>query len=1400
MKFRRALVCLTSLAAAPIVALAAAPLEDVRLVSATDTELRIEVTLPAGEVRTDPSHPGYHQVRLGSIPIQGESGEPGLPRVSFWVACPPAAEPVLEVTPLDPIRWEGVRPLPIPRGEWLQAGEDDPPTYRERWIEGDVYSAGAAFPAMLGTVGQISTVRYLRMAPVTITPGQYEPSGGRITLYGRLEIRVSFRGASMRESIRALRGDDATWERTYESMAVNFDQARAWLHAPVRERPRRARSATTDLIKIEVERSGLRRVEYADLAGAGWLVSGIPLAELRLFERFYDTDDAAEPPESEVETPITVYDGDASGTWTDGDAFFFYAQHLFDRLADGPEYVRRYGRLHVYWLGVRSDSPNARMESVPSWLNRQDLTPVAEFPWTERFEEEREIYMKMGASRDNEYSIRGGVTSVRTKHVYWHGGEPFEPQNELNWYKVDFDLPGFRSPRWLAARFQGIRTTGPRHREELYMSSGGLADTLRLPGSPLVMANQDSGLYVALAPDLAGMPLGAEGNRFVHLGRAGSYGAALHWLEVSYLREPSFTDGAIQIDTGDLSGPQEYRIARTPADELIAVDFTDPRTPRRLAIDPAVQVEGAGPSRRLRLQWDHDGSPRRIWVAAYESIPKPERFAIPSSTDLLAQGVADYVIVIPAAWAPSIQPLVDHRESQGHRVLVAPIEDVYDQFSGGRHWPHAIRSLLRALFRTQTPAPSFLLLVGDASDAFDTPLRGEADGAAISAPNWVPTQTMFSESYTGQGPELISSDQWFVDNLTGTGETLNFLPDMHVGRLPAGSPAELDRVVAKILAYESYGPDDRWRDRALFVSDDVWSSSITFEESYVPHLGSEYIFAEAARRSIDVIENQGPQCAFAVDTFFVGHYMDCVPSLERCAVECDPLSNRCAAYNSSSDWITNFTYGGREVRDLLISNMSRGHLFVSYVGHANTRLMSHEYIFRHNPIAGRSDVGLLGNAGRPFLFMGYGCHLAEFSGWDEALLNRQDGIAENLLFYDFDGDDNRGGIGTIASTGYEWIYTSDRYNLAVVRSFFKNPPIHEGHTRWVLGEVFSRSKMDIKSQGPNSDTYLSMSLTHALIGDPGLRMDASPPKVATTIDGAPAESGTPLVLPADQDSILFEVRVCDEIWARSLRIQDVFGEAEPDSFIQSEGEDRSFRVVYRTTVLPRNYDLVLTADDGAGRSTVLTFPVRVASTFEIRKPDQEWTPLEEGERVFESDSVRLRLKAPRFLEADDFAFTIDGSPALFAAEPVNPTGDRSREWTIRLLETIPSDPEITFRVGIAQSDGFDFHLDRTVTTAAVHEIVELYNVPNPFTDETWFFYLLGAPADEIEIRIYTTSGKLIRTLRDLPSRINASDPPARWDGTDEDGDQVANGLYFYRIDVRAATWSEHKIEKVARAR
>ena len=74
-------------------------------------------------------------------------------------------------------------------------------------------------------------------------------------------------------------------------------------------------------------------------------------------------------------------------------------------------------------------------------------------------------------------------------------------------------------------------------------------------------------------------------------------------------------------------------------------------------------------------------------------------------------------------------------------------------------------------------------------------------------------------------------------------------------------------------------------------------------------------------------------------------------------------------------------------------------------------------------------------------------------------------------------------------------------------------------------------------------------------------------------------------------------------------------------------------------------------------------------------------------------------------------------------------------------------------------------------------IEKVLNYPNPIKDKTDFTFVLSKPA-EVTIKIYTVTGRWIKTLKKSAS---ASYNEIFWDGTDEDGHKVANGVYLYKV-------------------
>ena len=101
-------------------------------------------------------------------------------------------------------------------------------------------------------------------------------------------------------------------------------------------------------------------------------------------------------------------------------------------------------------------------------------------------------------------------------------------------------------------------------------------------------------------------------------------------------------------------------------------------------------------------------------------------------------------------------------------------------------------------------------------------------------------------------------------------------------------------------------------------------------------------------------------------------------------------------------------------------------------------------------------------------------------------------------------------------------------------------------------------------------------------------------------------------------------------------------------------------------------------------------------------------------------------------------------------------------------------------------------VDRTIHTpelspsAAALTPVEtalLANYPNPFNPETWIPYRLGRPA-EVALTIYDRNGQRVRTLamgHQPAGEYRSRNRAAYWDGRNQQGETVANGVYFYRL-------------------
>jgi hypothetical protein len=106
-------------------------------------------------------------------------------------------------------------------------------------------------------------------------------------------------------------------------------------------------------------------------------------------------------------------------------------------------------------------------------------------------------------------------------------------------------------------------------------------------------------------------------------------------------------------------------------------------------------------------------------------------------------------------------------------------------------------------------------------------------------------------------------------------------------------------------------------------------------------------------------------------------------------------------------------------------------------------------------------------------------------------------------------------------------------------------------------------------------------------------------------------------------------------------------------------------------------------------------------------------------------------------------------------------------------------------------------VQKTFLISSEAKIMDVYNYPNPTKGETHFTFRLTQLPEEIKIKIYTIAGRLIREMQLSSSELRYDFNKIYWDGKDQDGDQIANGVYLYKVIMKAGDKTEDVTQKLA---
>jgi hypothetical protein len=275
--------------------------------------------------------------------------------------------------------------------------------------------------------------------------------------------------------------------------------------------------------------------------------------------------------------------------------------------------------------------------------------------------------------------------------------------------------------------------------------------------------------------------------------------ALLDWLAVRYTRALVVLNDALSF-SGAI-GTNNYNVDGFSTNGTYwAADISNPWAPILLTNFTTTSAAGG-----VRMRFgDTTASSNRYFVCATSAVVSATISSRVMFRDLASTNrQADYILICPYEFRRSAYRLLAHRYRHGLRVAVAPISDIYNEFSYGIKDSAAIKQFLGyAYHHWRTPHPQYVLLAGEGTSDPKNNLK------LAGVVDWVPVHLGPSDF------EWTALEGWFT-----TVNSPDRMVDMALGRIAVSSDGALSNAVDRIIAYEALASTNAWRKKATLVAD-----------------------------------------------------------------------------------------------------------------------------------------------------------------------------------------------------------------------------------------------------------------------------------------------------------------------------------------------------------------------------------------------------------------------------------------------------------------------------------------------------------------------------------------------------------------------------------------------------
>ncbi|MGI4740380.1 MAG: type IX secretion system sortase PorU [Janthinobacterium lividum] len=776
-------------------------------------------------------------------------------------------------------------------------------------------------------------------------------------------------------------------------------------------------------------------------------------------------------------------------------------------------------------------------------------------------------------------------------------------------------------------------------------------------------------------------------------------------------------------------------------------------------------------------------------------------------------GKLDLVIVTYPPFRAQAERLAQHRRDyNGLSVAVVTTKQVFNEYGSGAQDVTAIRDLMKQVYdRNPDPANhrNYLLLFGDASyDYKSSPFNDQSKEPAwwksSRRPfsqdtqldpdrynqNFVPTYES-RESFLPvagyrvnyEGVSSYSSEDYYglLDDNEGNWSEFDALSyeacDIGVGRLPVRPPRDqatnddqARAVVDKIIAYDATAGFGKWRNRLTLTADDNDPNiGMTFTTE------SETIFAPTL---------QTAEPAYNIRKA----YLDLFPQQSVAAGQRSPAAE--AAINDALD---------------------QGSLLIGYTGHGGPTGLADERIIT------TASLLALTNENRLTFFVTGTCDLSTYDNPD--LTSAGESVLTDNL--------KAGAVGLFTTTRV----VSSLQNTQLVNAFYgqvlaRNPA---GDLPY-LGFASRLAKVSAAAGDLNNRNY-------TLLADPTTRL--AYPRQRVVIDSINGRKVASVQVSRDTLKALGQVRVSGHVENKTVLNTSFNGTADITIFdkpitVNTLGDQGGTpvpvqvqeNIVYggQATVRSGRFSVKFVVPKdiayNAGLGKISLYAADL--TNQVDAQGYQLVPVGGAASGAKADTTPPTVQL--FMDDDSFVSGgLTGVNTLLLGKLFDLSGINTSNAGVghELTATLDNDPTKLVVVNdsyTASVDDFtrgqirynykdlapgphtlkvkawdtynnsaegsvEFIAAQTAQLALDHVL----NYPNPFSNLTTFHFDHNKAGQEldVQVQIFTVSGKLVKTLRANVLASTSHNQSVSWNGRDDYDDQLARGVYVYRISVRS---------------